>query len=289
MSTIYEDLVTVNDFTFNTPTPIFYDFRIDDIQGWDTGPELDVVISEYGVADGGSPGFFPAKSKYMQIEGYVFGGTRSGLEAIKTYLGLAFPRNTDLLIKRYSPVPKQMTVRRASGIEYPHDGDGFEDALRFSVTVVATDPFRYSVAETVATTGISTPDESGRTYPRVYPLVYNPVSGADTGNLGVTVNNAGNTASYPVTKVTGPLSAGGWQIANDTTGQRLTFNVSLAAGQTLEIDHANHSLKFNGFDYISRAEGEWWPLVPGDNFVKLTSSVFDPAASMEIHARSAWE
>lgn len=289
MSTIFGDLVTVNDFTFNTDTPIFYDFRIDAIQGWDDGPDLDIVISEYGVADGGSVGFFPAKSKYMQIDGYVFCGDRGGMEAVKTILGQAFPRNLDLVLKRYSPVAKQMTVRRASKIEFPHDNDGFQDALRFSVSVVATDPFRYSVAETVATTGISTPDESGRTYPRVYPLVYNPVSGSDTGNLGVTVNNAGNANSYPVTILEGPLNAGGWQIANDTTGQRLTFNVSLAAGQTLEIDHANHSLMFNGFPYVARAEGEWWPLVPGDNFVRLTSSVFDAAASMEIHARSAWE
>lgn len=289
MSTILKDLVTVNGFTFNTPTPIFYDYRIDGMAGWDDGPDLDVVISEYGVADGGAAGFFPAKSKYIQIDGYVYTGNRVGMEAVKTYLGQAFARNVDLTVIRYSPVPKQMTMRRASKIEYPMDDMGFSDALRFTVTLVATDPFRYATTETVATTGISTPDESGRTYPRVYPLIYTAFSGADTGNLGVTINNAGNVASYPITIIEGPLSAGGWQIANDTTGQRLTFNVSLAAGQTLEIDHANHSLKFNGFPYTSRAEGEWWPLVPGDNFVRLMSSVFDAAASMEVHARSAWE
>lgn len=289
MSTIYRDQVNVGDFVFNTETPLYYDFRIDSIAGWDDGPDLEINISDYGVADGGSAGFFPAKSKYMQIEGYVVCGSRLAMEEVKGYISAAFPRNTDIVIQRFSPIPKQMTIRRASKIEYPYDEDGFEDALRFVLTVVATDPFRYSVTETVLTTGISTPDESGRIYPRVYPMVYDPVSGADTGNLGVTFNNVGSAASYPVSIVTGPVSAGGWQIANDTTGQRLTFDISVGAGQTLEIDHATHSLKFNGYKFTARAEGEWWPLVPGDNFIRFTSSVYDAAASLEIHARSSWE
>lgn len=289
MTTIYGDLVDINGFIFNTDTPLFYDFRIDSLAGWNDGPELDVVISEYGVADGGTPGFFPAKSKFVTIEGYVPCGNRDGIEQVQTILGMAFPRNIDIVIKRYSPVSKQMTVRRAGKIEYIHDEDGFEDALRFLVPVVATDPFRYSTDETVITTGISTPDESGRIYPRVYPMIYTPIAGDDTGNLGVTFTNEGNVNSYPVTYVNGPLDAGGWQIANDTTGQRLTFNLTLAAGQQLRIDHGNHVLQLNGYPAVYRAEGEWWPLVPGDNFVRLTSSVFNATASMEVHARSAWE
>lgn len=289
MTTIYRDQVNIGDFVFNTDTPLYYDFRIDSIAGWDDGPDLDINISDYGVADGGSAGFFPAKAKYMQIEGYVECGNRVGMEDVKTILSQAFPRNIDIVIQRLSPVPKQMTIRRAGKIEYPHDEDGYEDALRFVVQVVAPDPFRYSTAETILTTGISTPDESGRIYPRVYPLVYDPVAGADTGNLGVSFTNVGSASSYPITIVEGPVSAGGWQVVNDTTGQRLTFDISVGAGQTLEIDHANHSLRFNGYPFSSRAEGEWWPLIPGENFIRLTSSVFDAAASLEIHARSSWE
>lgn len=286
MTTIYKDEVHVNDYVFNTATPLYWDFRIDALQGWEDTADLDPIVVEYEVADGGSAGYFPAKVKYVQCEGYVTAGTRTGTEDIKRLLGTIFARNTDLVIQRYGPVPKQITFRRASKIEYPTD---LPVGVRFLMTLVAVDPFKYSVTETIVTTGISTPDESGRIYPRVYPLVYDPVAGADTGNLGVNFFNAGNSSSYPISVVEGPLTAGGWQIVNDTTGQRLTFDVSLAAGQILTIDHANHLLQFNGYPYVARAEGEWWPLIPGDNFVRLTSSVFDAAASLELHARSAWE
>lgn len=286
MSTIYRDLIEVNDFVFNTDTPIFWDYRIDNLDGWEDTVDLDPVVVEYDVADGGSAGYFPAKVKYVQLEGYVLTGDRAGAEDVKRILGTAFARNTDLVIKRHSPVPKQITFRRASRIEYTTD---LPEGIRFLMTLVAVDPFKYSITEAVVTTGISTPDESGRIYPRVYPMVYDPVAGADTGNLGVNFFNEGNANSYPISVVEGPLTAGGWQIVNDTTGQRLTFDVSLAAGQVLTIDHANHLLLFNGYPYVARAEGEWWPLIPGDNFVRLTSSVFDAAASLELHARSAWE
>lgn len=286
MTTIYKDEVHVNGFVFNTDTPLYWDYRIDELAGWEDTADLDPVIVEYEVADGGSAGYFPAKVKYVQMSGYVLTGDRAGGEDVKRILGSALARNTDLVVKRFSPVPKQMTFRRASKIEYIQD---LPVGIRFVTTLAAVDPFKYSTDETVVTTGISTPDESGRVYPRVYPLVYTAVAGADTGNLGVNFFNAGNASSYPISVVQGPLSAGGWQIVNDTTGQRLTFDVSLADGQTLTIDHANHLLLFNGYPYVARAEGEWWPLIPGDNFVRLTSSVYEAAASLELHARSAWE
>lgn len=289
MSTIYRDLVEVGAFQFNAPAPVGYDYRVDALIGWEDGPELEVTISDYEVSDGGSPGFFAAKSKFVTVEGYVFTGGRGGSEAVKTALGAALPRNTDLVVRRYSPVPKQMTMRRASRITFPEEMNGYDDALRFSVDMVATDPLRYSVAEIIVTTGISTPDESGRIYPRVYPLVYTPLSGADTGNLGVSITNLGNAPTYPITYVNGPVDAGGWQIANDTTGQRLTFNISLATGQQLMIDHANHLLKFNGYPAVYRAEGDWWAIVPGENFLRFTSSTYNATASIEVHARSAWE
>lgn len=285
MSTIYRDLVDVGGFIFNTPTPIYYDFRIDTMDGWFDGPDVDVIISEYGVADGGSAGFFPAKSKYVYIRGYVRINDRVEGEQVKTIIGTAFPRNTDIEVVRNSPVPTKMTMRRASKIEFQQD---FEQGLSFNLSMVATDPFRYSVNDAPIIIGISTPDESGREYPRTYPLQYIGVVGGG-GNLGENFQNLGNANSYPISRVTGPLTAGGWQIINETTGQRLTFNISLTVEQTLEVNHANHTLKMNGYPTIVPAEGDWWALVPGNNFIRLTSSEFNVDAQLELIAQSAWE
>jgi hypothetical protein len=285
MTTIYRDLVDVGGFIFNTPTPIYYDFRIDEMAGWFDGPEVDAVISEFGVADGGSPGFFPAKSKYVYVQGYVLFQSRAEGEQVKTIIGTAFPRNTDIEVIRHSPTPTKMTMRRAGRIEFPQD---LPEGIRFVVPLVATDPFRYSINDATISIGISTPDESGRVYPRTYPLEYLGVVGGG-GNLGENFQNVGNANSYPVSVINGPLSAGGWQLINETTGQRLTFNVSLTETQFLEIDHGSHTLKMNGYPYIAPAEGDWWPLIPGNNFIRLTSSDFNATAELVLHPSSAWE
>lgn len=287
MPTIYRDVVTVGDISFNAVSPATFDFRIDEMAGWFDGPEIDVVISEFGVADGGSPGFFAAKSKYVEVNGWCLAktGGRADVQEIRTQLGRAFPRNVDVAVTRFSPIPTYMMMRRAGPVKLVQE---MPEGCRFSLLLVATDPFRYSVGDAPIVIGISTPDDAGRTYPRTYPLFYTGTVGVGD-NLGKTFVNEGDANSYPISLVTGPLTAGGWQIINDTTQQRLTFNVTLTSAQTLEINHSAHTLKLNGYQVTYQAEGDWWALIPGSNFIRLTASDYNATAQLELHPQSAWE
>ncbi len=145
----------------------------------------------------------------------------------------------------------------------------------------AADPRLYS-AETVASTAAATTG-GGRTYNRVYPLVY--AAGGTGGTLLVT--NLGNFPSRPVLRVNGPSTTP--RIENITAGRFLAANVAVAAGEYLEFDLDAHTVMLNGTAsrYGSLVSGSsWWELAPGDNSIKFTSA--DSAGTLDVHFRSAW-
>lgn len=284
MPTIYRDKVVLNGLTFNAPGSPFH---MDVMDGWNNTVDLDVVVAPQGNSDGAVWGSrFPAKEKYVILGGYCTAPTRMEAATRWDEVVRAFRRNSELLLQRYEPIPKQMKVKLASRIE-PEVGGDYGEAFRFTATVVAQDPFKYSVEEKVTpTVGISAGGVAGRSYPRTYPLVYTAIEGADNFS---TFNNLGTADTAPVSRILGPLPPGGWRIMNDTTGQSLGFNVGVLEGQVLEIDHREHEAFLNGFPITSKKSGEWWRLVPGINKLRLSAGDFNPTASYTVTARSAWE
>lgn len=145
----------------------------------------------------------------------------------------------------------------------------------------AADPRFYS-AETVLSTAAATTG-GGRTYNRVYPLVY---AAGGTGGT-VLVTNLGNFPSRPVLRVNGPSNTP--RIENITAGKFLAANLAVAAGEYLEFDLDAHTVLLNGT--ASRygtlvAGSSWWEIAPGDNSLRFTSA--DSAGTLDVHFRSAW-
>lgn len=145
----------------------------------------------------------------------------------------------------------------------------------------AADPRLYS-AETVLSTAAATTG-GGRTYNRVYPLVY--AAGGTGGTILVT--NVGNFASRPILRVNGPSNTP--RIENITAGQFLAANLAVAAGEYLEFDLDAHTVMLNGTAsrYGSLVAGSsWWEIAPGANSIRFTSA--DSAGTLDVHFRSAW-
>jgi hypothetical protein len=145
----------------------------------------------------------------------------------------------------------------------------------------AADPRLYS-AETVLSTAAATTG-GGRTYNRVYPLVY--AAGGTGGTLLAT--NLGNVPSRPVLRVNGPSNTP--RIENITAGKVLAANLTVAAGEFLEFDLDAHTVLLNGTAsrYGSLVAGSsWWEIAPGANSIRFTSA--DSAGTLDVHFRSAW-
>lgn len=124
----------------------------------------------------------------------------------------------------------------------------------------------------------------GRTYPRVYPLVY----GAGTA-APVTVTNAGNYKTRPVVTVYGPCTNP--LVENITQGKMVKINIDLAAGDFLVLDMDAHSILLNGTASrrnLMSTNSQWWDLDPGVTAIQFLADTYQPAASVTVAFYSAW-
>lgn len=109
--------------------------------------------------------------------------------------------------------------------------------------------------------------------------------------MELTINNSiGNTAAYPVVKLTGPGNI--WTLKNATTGQTMVIEANLAAGHVMEINFKNHTITDNGVNIYGKlnfTSSNWWLLEPGSN--KITCAVSELATTstkMEVEYRDTW-
>lgn len=290
MPTIFRDKVTAGDITFNDrtewPSVNAVEWGLDVLDGWSETPELDAPFAPLGSVDGEVPGeFFAARGKPLIIAGYVHATTRLDAELLSDVIVRdAFPRNREIEIVRYEAVPKVMRVRRNGPIEMSWVGPY---AFRWAVPTRAADPFKYGLTSSSDSAGVAGQSVGGRTYPRMYPLVYTTIASGTAERAVLT--NTGTTDSKRLTIViNGPLVTGGWRLVNETTDDTLKFDVGLAASDTLEIDFKTETALLNGFPISSTMSGDFFPIVPGVNIIKLYGD-FDPDTSFTATVFSAWE
>lgn len=139
----------------------------------------------------------------------------------------------------------------------------------FQLTLIAPDPTIYDASGGgLNTVAISRVGGGGLTWPLAWtPLVWAP------GSLPTTITNTGNVAIYPkitlTNQMTNPI------ITNVTTGQFIKFNgLTTTAGDVLIIDMLNRTVTLNGGAVLAYVDttSSWWPLLPGANSIKLTTS-----------------
>jgi hypothetical protein len=161
--------------------------------------------------------------------------------------------------------------------------DSLRDAvIQATLQYDVADPRWYDAVETVLSTAAAT-SGGGRTYDRVYPLVY--AAGGTGGNL--TATNAGNFPTRPVLTITGPCTTP--RVENVTAGRYLLFDLTLGVGDFLVVDLDARTILLGGTAsrYSSLVSGSsWWELAPGDNLLKFTSA--DSMGTLEVRYRSAW-
>lgn len=294
MSTIFGHKVTVlaagNTTTFNDmpsrPAGAGY-WRVDTLEGWDDTTELDFFTAPLGGNVDGEilSDDAPARARHMVLSGYVTADDAATAAAFVDQLwGVAFPRNTDIVLTRYEPVPKFVTARVSSKREISYTSDS---VFRFTVPLVCGDPFKYGATSLTGMTGAAGQSTGGRTYPKHFPVVYGTTGGGE-GNA-ITVYNAGNAESYNIfVTLVGPLSSGSWRVTNQNNGGSLAFAVDVASTDTLTIDFRNGIALLNGFPVTASIVGDFWKLSKGTNTIKLFAD-YDSHVSISLLAYSAWE
>lgn len=137
----------------------------------------------------------------------------------------------------------------------------YENGAPYLVTATAPDP--YFESQTLKSTTLSITDNLGGTpIPAAIPA---PIGGASL--VAYFLTNAGNTYAKPTFRLKGPGT--NFTIKNLDTGESILVNLTLAAGETIDIDtKLNTALKGNQsvFGLVTRDPvGQWIRLQPGTN------------------------
>lgn len=292
MTSIQNDQVVISHAyggcTLNDPAltdwPNAIKMGVDQLDGWRTTADLNVIRTQRGVGDGDYVASrFPKKSRMLIISGYITAPTRANVDTLFDLLvSNAFPQDTDITLRRNEPVPKYVVCRLAGEVE---DVQYMPEGMRWTATLLCPDPLKYDAVNTlIASAGVSGVSTGGRTYPRTYPLSYNTT--ANGSNNQVTLVNVGTANTYPTVTVNGPMPSG-WRVENSTTGDYFSFDTDLAVTDVLVVDCKNKVATLNGSPINGLINGEWWPLRSGSNIVRLYGN-YDPAAGFTVSAQSAW-
>lgn len=164
----------------------------------------------------------------------------------------------------------------------------WEDVRRVGIAraqfkMFAEDPRLYSSSETSVNISFA----AGSSLGFAFNIGFSFGFGGSGGTDGVFVTNSGNRSTPPIFTITGPCDTP--SIRDDTYGHVLTFNIILAAGETLVIDTQYRTVKLNGTVNRRGAliDPDWFFLQPGQTFLRY-NAVSGTGSSLNVRFRSAW-
>jgi len=288
-----EQVLTFRGITFNnTLDPATGIYMLTDLPEGLRHPEIrqseQSLQNRHGILD--SVSYYGARR--MSITGKVIAETQSLRKTLEENLRGIFqldgvqtsddPSYYVLYMTDEDGETKQMEVKVSQGIQFSKES-GNPYVRDFIVELKAKSPAWLSqtlYSEMVDQGKVS----STLTLPTTLPIVF----GKSFLNEA-TITNGGNFATFPVITITG--EGENPTITNVTTGQSLTINTTVAAGDEIIIDCENGTVTLNGADALTLLDSssQFISLDAGDNYIQVTD---DSPASLDIDVefeyRYAW-
>ena len=167
----------------------------------------------------------------------------------------------------------------------PIDAKFQYNATTVPIQFTANDPLIYSsTLKQAGPVGLPSPT-AGLTF----NVTFNATFGASTGG-SMSVTNSGNYLTAPVFTITGPMTNP--SITFTSTGQFISFNLALSAGDVLVVDTGNRLVTLNGtaarFNAVVTGSS-WWGIPAGTWSIGVSSSDSATVAGTFAAAyRDAW-
>ena len=280
--------IQFGDFLFGPGTP----FKWDEIEGWEDTPGIDSGTVLRSSDHGAWPGVQYAQirtvtaSLIIRAEPGQMQGTIRQIAAAtpidaadEVPLVVLFDDETPLIIFA-------RCTRRAVAV-----GRSNRTGLtRGSIQFEASDPRKYTLIESQATTELPQP-EDGIDFPIVYPIDWG--TPGSTGNIDAT--NYGDAPTHPLFAIKGPCSTP--SITNLQNGLVLEYDIALDATDTLFVDTQQGTVTLNGttanrlYTAATRSVPEGsFVLPPGSSALAFRSddNPPNPASTLTVTWRSAY-
>jgi hypothetical protein len=275
---LHDGQLVLGDIMLGTTDELGVEWILESLTGWDDSVESTGETEQRASDHGGwnSPAYYA--SRLVEIEGSLLASSWPAATAALTRLMGAIPLSTPdtLYVADSDALVLQADVRQSGDPLVTRKGGW----ARFSLSLIAADPRRYSTGWTEAYTGLPT-TSGGLSLPLTLPLSV----GAVSTNGTLQAFNAGNMATRPTFTVQGPCPA--FTITHLGSGKSLRFAEAIAAGRSLVIDTDKRLALLDG---TARrvVSGTWFDYEPGNNEVSFSAATYDSAALLVSSHRSAW-
>jgi phage-related protein len=250
-------------FSFNNQTFGGKDspYQIISVDGLESLPAIRNQDDNRGYADGMFSGrdFFGGRmiSIIFNVFGNANGSAQENYNILQSVL-LPQTSGTTPLYFLLPPNPTQFINARVRALNATVDANYTYGFITAQVQFFCPNPLYFSNNEQTATMAYLPP--TGRTYNRVYNLVYDPAS----IQITTTVTNNGWTDTYPTITLNGPIENP--IIGNNTQNASLQFAGTYLSTDLLVIDLYNKLVTLNGLPARNLlVSGTWFSASPGNN------------------------
>lgn len=175
---------------------------------------------------------------------------------------------------------KARILARPRGLEGDLNTEWFYEIPIVRARFYSTKPWIYDNTETTVTSPILAGTSSGITWPLTWPLVWGTVTAST-----FTATNDGTARAEFVATIPGPVVNP--VIQHVDRGVELAFNITVDAGNYLEVDTEARTVMLNGTAnrYYTKS-GTWFNLSPGDNTLSYRAD--SGSSNLSIVYRSTW-
>lgn len=252
-------------------------YQILSVDGLESLPGIRNQDDNRGYADGMFTGrdFLAGRtiSIIFQTFGNELGSAQTNYNTIQSVLLPQTSGTTPLYFKLpNSPTQEQFINARVRNLRTTLDPNYTYGMITSQVEFFCPDPNYYNNNLQTATMAYLPP--TGRTYNRVYNLIYTP----STNIISTSVNNIGWATTYPTITIYGPIIDP--VVGNATTGNSLTFNCTLTSSDVLTVDLYNKLITFNGTPARNLlASGTWFAAPPGQSIFTFTGQAGSPTVN----------
>lgn len=253
------------------------------VTGLDSAPFRETIRDHEG-QDGSFMDAEFEKGREIVISGSAYANTGTMEAFLDTLKANYAPSKTLLQFFFRTPgVGTRFVYVKPRGVMYDWESFRRHGELRVAFKLFAEDPRLYAEVQTA----VNVPFSSGAATGFGFNLGFSFGFGAAVTNTGTLVNNVGNRPTPPTFVINGPCTNP--SIIDETFGHTLSFNIILAAGESLTIDTQYKTVRLNGVTNKRSTlfVPDWFYLQPGQTSIKY-SAIVGAGSSLDIKFYSAW-
>ena len=220
-------------------------------------------------------------ARQIGVAGWVDAPSKAACRDAESRLARALRLTDFQLVVREHGLNRAATVRQLGQPDWAYLGDG--TSANFSVSLIAADPFRYSIDQRTATAVL--PSITGGWSP---PMTFPFHIGATVAKSHIALFNGGDEPARPLVTIRGPVVDPIVQIPE--TGVQMRFRINLGAGDALEVDCRRGSIILN--NSVTRRHtmlgSTFLALPPGWSSVRYGGGSYSPASSVTLAWKDTW-